>query len=358
MTIPVICTLTDLHSNVVSSVERLLIITLGTPVSALEDYKPSTESTRSTLQSPPPDTMLRLSFLLANVLSLVLCRSLPSNRDEDLVCPDGWTLLESSCFLVTKSSGNWFEGQDFCHSLEASLATVSSASQQKALSGILSGDTWIGLISPFGNHIYSWSDGSPFEFSSWAEGEPSTSGIPWGFSNIEACVEMRQEFHYHWNNAYCGDVKLFTCSRPADPASTTTTAAHSCKKGWEIHELSCYLVSETTTSWNNAKNRCYVLGGVLASINSEDEQTFVSGLLTRSAWIGLSDHVTEEEYVWVDGSPFNYSSWQDGEPSNSYLYLTLGLGEGCVEMKQEYAYRWSDEVCFTSKAFVCERPAE
>ncbi|XP_042857845.1 C-type lectin domain family 2 member D-like [Penaeus japonicus] len=79
--------------------------------------------------------MLRLSLLLATTLTLVLCRSLPSNRDEDLICPDGWTLLESSCFLVSGSSGNWFEGQSFCNTLEASLATVSSASQQKALSG-------------------------------------------------------------------------------------------------------------------------------------------------------------------------------------------------------------------------------
>ncbi|ROT63783.1 putative antigen-like protein [Penaeus vannamei] len=109
--------------------------------------------------------MLRLSLLLATTLTLVLCRSLPSSRDEDLVCPDGWTLLESSCFLVTESSGNWFEGQDFCNSLEASLATVSSASLQKALSGMLNGDTWIGLTDLKGDHSYSWADGTPFDFS-------------------------------------------------------------------------------------------------------------------------------------------------------------------------------------------------
>nr|XP_027231237.1 C-type mannose receptor 2-like [Penaeus vannamei] len=249
--------------------------------------------------------MLRLSLLLANAVS------------ANGICLDGWTLQEATCFLVSNSSGNWFEGQDFCYRFGASLAVVSSAYQQGALSGMLNGDTWIGLHGLNFDHTYSWGDGSPFIFSSWAEGKPTVSGSFWNLGKIEACVEMRQEFQYHWNNAHCDSCAAAQLQHPPVRIG---------------------------------------LGGVLASITSEDEQAFVSGLLNSSAWIGLSDQETEGEFTWEDGSPFNYDSWEEGEPDNLYMYLSIGVGEDCVEMKQEYDYRWNDEFCLAAKAFVCERP--
>ncbi|ROT63780.1 mannose receptor [Penaeus vannamei] len=329
---------------------------------------------------------------------LALCRGLPSNRAEEFVCPEGgWTLVETSCFLVTNTSGNWHEGQSFCEGFEASLATVSSDVQQEALTGLfpyrplspsspssllpsslfpilppalssffsppshsplscplpflpsslpkgkgphrpfalrfsffaplltgmLTGDTWIGLSDLQGEHEYSWDDGSSVQYLRWAKGEPSNSGSLWIFGDSEDCVEMRQQVGYLWNDAHCEDTKL-----------------------------------ETTASWTEAKDSCIGLGGVLASITSEDEQAFVSGLLTRSAWIGLSDRNTENEFKWEDECQFNYTSWQEGEPNNHLAFLTFGVGEDCVEMKKEYGYLWNDEGCSSNKAFVCERPAE
>lgn len=61
----------------------------------------------------------------------------------------------------------------------------------------------------------------------------------------------------------------FMCSRPV--------LAPTCENGWQLHESSCYRVSEITASWTEAKDSCIGLGGVLASITSEDEQAFVSG---------------------------------------------------------------------------------
>ncbi|ROT63784.1 mannose receptor [Penaeus vannamei] len=138
------------------------------------------------------------------------------------------------------------------------------------------------------------------------------------------------------------------CDRNSSISGMTLTVMTS--SGWEINELSCYLVVEDVASWTDAKGNCTDLGGVLASITSEDEQAFVSGLLNSSAWIGLSDQETEGEFTWEDGSPFNYDSWEEGEPNNSYMYLTLGVGEDCVEMKKEYDFRWNDELCPAERA--------
>ncbi|ROT63782.1 mannose receptor [Penaeus vannamei] len=138
------------------------------------------------------------------------------------------------------------------------------------------------------------------------------------------------------------------CDRNSSISGTTLTVMTS--SGWEINELSCYLVVEDVASWTDAKGNCTDLGGVLASITSEDEQAFVSGLLNSSAWIGLSDQKIEGKYIWEDGSPYNYRSWKEGEPNNYYYYITLGVGEDCVEMKKDYDFRWNDELCPAERA--------
>lgn len=84
--------------------------------------------------------------------------------------------------------------------------------------------------------------------------------------------------------------------------------------------------------------------GKLASLTSAAEINGIQPLLnvvteTDYIWIGLDDQVTEGTYVWADGSPFSYSNWNSGEPSNS----GGGAGEDCV-----HTYRnglWNDVPC-------------
>ncbi|EDO47685.1 predicted protein, partial [Nematostella vectensis] len=71
-------------------------------------------------------------------------------------------------------------------------------------------------------------------------------------------------------------------------------------------------------TWSIAKSSCQEQGAFLATILTADENSFVASLLREggktSAWIGVNDHVTQDHYVWVDGSPIAFTNWSGGTP--------------------------------------------
>ncbi|KAK8725906.1 hypothetical protein OTU49_010547, partial [Cherax quadricarinatus] len=147
-------------------------------------------------------------------------------------CPAGWEMIDSTCFLLVNNSGTWLEGRDFCSFLGGSLATISSQLQQSWIRLALTGDTWLGLRNTELNLNYTWLDGSPYKFTSWAEGEPSNTGALWVFgergdlwvlAGQEHCVAMSQRYQYLWNDAHCDHTKQFLCSVAGVPDTTTTT---------------------------------------------------------------------------------------------------------------------------------------
>jgi hypothetical protein len=79
----------------------------------------------------------------------------------------------------------------------------------------------------------------------------------------------------------------------------------------------CYSYHHGPTDWSNATAACSAVGGHIVTYSDGAESAaVVDGLLaTRSgaAWIGL----LAGSWVWVDNTPFLYSNWAAGEPSNS-----------------------------------------
>ena len=65
-----------------------------------------------------------------------------------------------------------------------------------------------------------------------------------------------------------------------------------------------------------AQNTCVELGGNLITISSEDENSFITNLLSQfgdiyspGVWIGLNDQEEEGDFVWVSGEPLTYTNW-------------------------------------------------
>lgn len=73
-------------------------------------------------------------------------------------------------------------------------------------------------------------------------------------------------------------------------------------------------------TWKDAKDYCESLGGHLATISSQEENTFLHNFLLdagyESAYFGLTDRAKEGEWVWVTGEPVTYTNWQPGEPNS------------------------------------------
>ncbi len=80
-----------------------------------------------------------------------------------------------------------------------------------------------------------------------------------------------------------------------------------------------YYCSNTKDTWLNGQAVAVSYGGYLACIGSAEENYFLSDFISvPSAFIGLSDHVTEGEFAWDCGEPLSYSNWYNDQP-NDYM---------------------------------------
>ncbi|KAM5238000.1 low affinity immunoglobulin epsilon Fc receptor [Ctenodactylus gundi] len=124
-----------------------------------------------------------------------------------------------------------------------------------------------------------------------------------------------------------------------------------CPAEWLRFRHKCYYFGKGKKQWIQARFTCEDMEGRLVSIHSTDEQDFLTKHAHKEgSWIGLRDLDMEGEFVWMDGSPMDYSNWQLGEPNNAEP------SEDCVMMKG--SGKWNDAHCRSwLDAWVCERLA-
>eukprot|EP00900_Chrysochromulina_parva_P013190 jgi/Chrpa1/21872/Chrysochromulina_OHIO_Genome00026121-RA len=95
-------------------------------------------------------------------------------------------------------------------------------------------------------------------------------------------------------------------------------------------------------SWAAGRAACQSHGGDLASIHSAEENAAVWAVVPRSTalWLGATDAASEGTWVWIDGTPFDFSNWYPGEPNNS------GGNEDCALLWSGLNNsEWADDTC-------------
>ena len=132
-----------------------------------------------------------------------------------------------------------------------------------------------------------------------------------------------------------------------DLGCTCTSGA--CAAGWTSFNVSCYRKYEVARAWSDARAACVAEGGDLASILSEEENTFVGAIAKGVVWIGGTDGAFEGVWTWSDGSPWRYGKWAPGEPNDDT--------ENCAMMYDASGdWGWNDGACHTSFHYICKRP--
>ncbi|KAL0961974.1 hypothetical protein UPYG_G00334080 [Umbra pygmaea] len=137
-----------------------------------------------------------------------------------------------------------------------------------------------------------------------------------------------------------------------------------CAEGWEFHGGKCYFFSNEKMIWNKSRDQCVSKGGHLVIINSHEEQIFLFSRTKQLIyWIGMTDLVTEGEWLWVDNTPLNQTGvifWaqrHDGTKSEPDNWTQENpLGEHCAALRSGDTDIpvWVDTSCRDWRLFVCE----
>ncbi|XP_037102270.1 ladderlectin-like [Syngnathus acus] len=130
--------------------------------------------------------------------------------------------------------------------------------------------------------------------------------------------------------------------------STAPVKAFYCPNDWILLKSSCYIYQEQIRTFADAESVCNILGGNLVSIQDGLENAFVLELIRAAgdadeAWIGYTDAIMEDDFIWTDGSDNSFENFADGEPDDD--------GD-CVVMETDDG-EWDDMDCTDTFSYVC-----
>ncbi|XP_051566251.1 ladderlectin-like, partial [Myxocyprinus asiaticus] len=96
---------------------------------------------------------------------------------------------------------------------------------------------------------------------------------------------------------------------------------------------------------------CQSLDANLASVHSKAENDFLLSLLSVSgrAYIGGHDGEQDGQWLWIDGTTFDYTNWCSAEPNN------MGGPENCLEINWTVNRCWNDLPCSYPMGFICAK---
>lgn len=270
-------------------------------------------------------------------------------------CNGTYISYESMCYKFAEDKISWNEAQTNCESENGHLATVNSRYIQAFLSSQLyekSGNYWIGYKETRANDSATlWNSGHPIEFQ-FGDIVDSSS-----LDQTEACAAMTTTVPVGiWSFLNCTTKQKFICETLRDGYTTTivsppTTPPLMCENNWITIDNNCFKVFDNF-KWASARRYCRDLGADLASIHSKSELNDLQSKIRESGdmyWIGLNDREIEENWVWSDGTPVDYTPWMDNR------ILNLNANEHCVVFRQSDG-SFDDWSCSNLLPFICKMP--
>ncbi|XP_071807825.1 C-type lectin domain family 4 member M-like [Asterias amurensis] len=136
----------------------------------------------------------------------------------------------------------------------------------------------------------------------------------------------------------------------ADYAAVNGRWTPLCPPTWSQWQDKCYKMHGADVTWEEGKQICVALGGVMVVPRFEGEVQHLINMCSCSwLWIGCNDIQTEGTWVCLDGEGTNDVQdkiWAEGEPNND------GGNEDCAE---GWAAGWNDIPCDIRRSLICQR---
>lgn len=125
-------------------------------------------------------------------------------------------------------------------------------------------------------------------------------------------------------------------------------------QGWS------YYYSDTTMSWEEARNWCRTTYTDMVAIQNQDEIEHLNSWLPWKRgyyWIGIRK--INDIWTWVGTNKAlteEATNWAVNEPNNAEIKGGRGGQEDCVEMyvkRDKEPGKWNDERCWKKKTALC-----
>jgi hypothetical protein len=144
---------------------------------------------------------------------------------------------------------------------------------------------------------------------------------------------------------------------PAEPEPSVTppsesslpSAAEQCSDGvLDAAQSSCYRVATLRATWQAARAECGAWGGALAKVESPEEDQLLAQFVSEDMWLGASDTLFDNVFVWTDGSPIVFGNWGPAQPDRF-------PGPDCIQKRSSEGRQWFDQPCDNQWLYVCEK---
>ncbi|XP_051997773.1 ladderlectin-like [Xyrauchen texanus] len=120
-----------------------------------------------------------------------------------------------------------------------------------------------------------------------------------------------------------------------------------CPFGWTPFGEKCYKFFSSEVDWITAEKNCQSLNANLASVQGQVENEFLLSLVPVSArcLVGGHDWVEDGQWLWSDGTTFDYTNWCSNEPSEGT--------ENCLEINWTTDRCWNNIPCSLQIGSIC-----
>ncbi|NXS81839.1 MRC1 protein, partial [Erpornis zantholeuca] len=273
----------------------------------------------------------------------------------DPACPKGWERYGCCCYLVGHISVTFSEAKKTCERSSGYLTSIGDRYEQAYLTSLIGLSSekyfWIGLSDMEEKGSFKWVTGEGVLYTNWNAAMPGKEA---------GCVALRTgNAAGLWDVQSCEVKAKFLCKKLAEkvtvPVTSETISDSKCPLGWHTSNNSCFRgfvrEEDQKKTWFEARDFCREIGGDLAAIRSEEEQTVIENLIKEKSrsfqpfWIGLQCLDPDGGLSWSDGSPVNYKAV-------NYLYDMAF--QDCGAISEDPSPEWIKEHCEYSHNWICE----
>ncbi|GMS82905.1 hypothetical protein PENTCL1PPCAC_5080, partial [Pristionchus entomophagus] len=200
--------------------------------------------------------------------------------------------------------------------------------------------TTIALTCNWNTKKWEWVDGSPLDYA------PPAYDSELDGECKSACIWIINKDTGHWNINCDGKPKTIQICCIAQ-----LEQIH-CEGFYDNSEDGpCYQIGPKEEKWQDAQKTCQNLGADLASIHTQNENSFVRRLAVSSGnvkglFLGATIEGKGDGFGWIDGTAWDYQNFYAGFPVS-------GLGDCIVLDTEGSSGQWVNTDCNSLYSFVC-----